>query len=332
MNLFNLDLHISVIEDVKTILTDLGHTVDSKSLSGHTWVFGREPDQMDVVSQENWKTLNQEMCDAFYKRYKDELSTYDGFLVTYPPAFSLLFEKFDKPIFVVAATRYEAPFSNNMLEWEWFNSKIVDMIDRGQLIPLTNNLYDKFYCEHFTKKEWKHIPSICEYTKAKYTGTEEESILSAKSRLLPPHCKHIKSLGRHTWEDLYRYKSIVHIPYNVSIMSIFEQYTANVPLLFPSPECGMKIPGFLSETFFHPNIINDAKLQEIINVDTLKLADYYDKEWMPHVLHYTDGEHLNELLETTDFEEVSNSMKIFNEERKKKVYSLWEEVMNGRAN
>ena len=113
MRLFNLDLHISVIEDVKTILTDLGHTVDSKSLSGHTWVFGREPDHIDVVSQENWRTLNQEMCDAFHKRYAEELSSYDGFLVTYPPAFSLLFEKFEKPIFVVAATRYEAPFSND---------------------------------------------------------------------------------------------------------------------------------------------------------------------------------------------------------------------------
>ena len=205
------------------------------------------------------------------------------------------------------------------------------MIDRGQLIPLTNNLYDKFYCEHFTKKEWKHIPSICEYTRAKYTGTEEESILSAKTRVLPPQCKHIKSLGRHTWEELYSYKSIVHVPYNVSIMSIFEQYTANVPLLFPSPECGMQVPGYLSEMFFEPNIFNGSKLREIINVDTLQFADYYDKEWMPHVLHYDSGEHLLELLDSTDFKEVSNSMKIFNKERKKRIYSLWEETVNGRA-
>ena len=40
MKFFNIDLHISVIADIKKIFTDLGHEVDDWSLSGHAWAFG----------------------------------------------------------------------------------------------------------------------------------------------------------------------------------------------------------------------------------------------------------------------------------------------------
>ena len=37
-----------------------------------------------------------------------------------------------------------------------------------------------------------------------------------------------------TWENIYQCAAIVHFPYEMSTMSIFEQYTAGVPLLMPS--------------------------------------------------------------------------------------------------
>ena len=36
------------------------------------------------------------------------------------------------------------------------------------------------------------------------------------------------------WEDLYKCKAMLHLPYEISTMSIFEQYSANIPLIFPS--------------------------------------------------------------------------------------------------
>ena len=42
---FNIDLHISVIADLKNIFESLGHEVESKSLSGHTWVFEKPQDE-----------------------------------------------------------------------------------------------------------------------------------------------------------------------------------------------------------------------------------------------------------------------------------------------
>ena len=105
MKFFNIDLHISVIEDIKTIFNDLGHQVDSKCISSHTWVLGRSVDKVDIIGQNNWANICPKMCDDFYERYKDELSEYDGFIVTHTPSFSLLYERFNKPIITVASTR-----------------------------------------------------------------------------------------------------------------------------------------------------------------------------------------------------------------------------------
>jgi len=73
----------------------------------------------------------------------ESFDDYDCFIACYPPAFSLLYEKFDKPIIAVAATRYEHPFSGDQDRWGWFNEKLIAMIDSGQITPVSNNKYDK---------------------------------------------------------------------------------------------------------------------------------------------------------------------------------------------
>ena len=37
--------------------------------------------------------------------------------------------------------------------------------------------FDKYYCKFFTKREWNCIPSLCEYTNAKYTGTKNQDLI-----------------------------------------------------------------------------------------------------------------------------------------------------------
>jgi len=38
----------------------------------------------------------------------------------------------------------------------------------------------------------------------------------------------------HTWHQLYQRQALVHVPYEMSTMSLFEQYSAGVPLVFPT--------------------------------------------------------------------------------------------------
>ena len=69
MKLFNVDCHVSVIADLKNIFKNLGHDVTSWSLSGHTWVFNESSTPVDIIGNNNWKSLDQEKCDKFYQRY-----------------------------------------------------------------------------------------------------------------------------------------------------------------------------------------------------------------------------------------------------------------------
>ena len=37
-----------------------------------------------------------------------------------------------------------------------------------------------------------------------------------------------------SWDEIYQRQGMIHFPYEMSSMSIFEQYSAGVPLLFPT--------------------------------------------------------------------------------------------------
>jgi hypothetical protein len=89
LKFFNLDLHISVIADLKDLFETFGHQVESWSISEHTWVFKNERAKVDVVNEKTWRNLDKEMCDRFYDRYKNYLSQFDGFIVTNNASFAL---------------------------------------------------------------------------------------------------------------------------------------------------------------------------------------------------------------------------------------------------
>jgi hypothetical protein len=351
MKFFNLDLHISVIADVEKIFYDLGHSVDNWSISGHSFIMNKEKKDVKYVNSSTWQNLNESMIDNFYNEYKEQLSKYDGFIVTHTPCFSLLYQKFEKPIITIASTRYEAPFSNNMIMWSKLNQFLKNGIDNKQLIPVANNKYDKKYTELFTEREWKHIPSLCEYTGADYTGNKNKFLYSSKfnpSLDIPNLAYKNKELKKnYSWQELADYKGIVHVPYNVSTMSIFEQYTSNIPLFFPSinflKELRNKFAnrGVLSETSWNqvnglsPNSSIFPGLDDPNNYKDLEtvmkwvsLSDFYDEENMPHVQLFDSFEHLEELLNSTNLDEVSDKMSQHNLLRRNRVYNSWESILN----
>jgi len=349
MNLFNLDCHISVIEDLKNIFQNLGHQVTSWSVSGHNWVFNRPAKNVDIVNQHTWMGLNDKMCDDFYNRYKDELSQYDAFIVTYPPAFAKIYEKFNKPTIVQVPIRYEVPYHGNPVEWQKMNNFYRNQIDKGLLIPVANSLYDKKYCEHFIEREFHLIPNICEYTNMKYHPENDKFLYYSRLKcgisddLIVDKSK----LGRFTWSDLSKYKGVIGIPYNCSTMSIFEYYTANIPLFFPSIDFMMELydhnrGSVLSEItwnqvfrmnegsslslgkFNDPNRYNDLNTMR----EWIQYSDFYNVEWMPHIIYFDSWEDLSLKLRETDLNLVSENMKNFNIVRKQRIYGKWKELLD----
>ena len=358
MKFFNIDLHISVIADIKKIFTDLGHEVDDWSLSGHAWVFGRQRKHIDIINHTNWTSIDEKMCDAFYDRYSKELQKYDGFIVTHTPCLSMLYKKFDKPIIVVCSTRYEQPFFSNMIKWKKFNNYLIEGADRGKIILLANNKYDKRYTELFLNREVKLIPSICDYTDSKYTGKNSKFLYSSKfkpqevlkrNELLTD--KNEELAPGYSWKELFSYSGIVHIPYNASTMSIFEQYTANVPLFFPT----LEFLSFLRGKYYSQGVMSELSWNQVFSLSShsvigpmfddpnnyldnnkmnewTKLSDFYDAENMPHIQYFKSFEHLNYLLKTSDLEKISKNMQEHNITRKMEIYKKWQQVIQNISN
>ena len=349
MKIFNLDCHISVIADLKQIFENLEHEVTSWSISGHNWVFGKESKNVDVINPSTWMSLDKDMCDRFYDRYKDELSGYDAFLCTYPPSFSMLYDKFNKPVILHIPIRYEVPFHNDRIKWNEFNQYLRDGIDSGRIIPVANSEYDKRYFEFFVERECSLIPSLCEYTNTDWNPTIDKFLYSTR---LPinfnnPSIVSKESLGRYKWEDISSYKGIIIIPYNCSTMSIFEYYTSNIPIFCPSKSFMKELyrshgdfvlteltwnrtfrlkPGSVidCDRESDPNMYNNF---DIMN-KWIDHSDFYNEEWSPYIIYFDNFEDLFSKLENTDLVDVNTKMKSFNKLRKEMIYNKWSEKLN----
>ncbi len=349
MKLFNLDLHATVIKDLIDLFDGFGHSVDNWSISSHSWVHGWPIKDVEIVNQHTWYHLNEEMCNLFFERYEEELSVYDGFIVTHTPAFALLYKRFNKPIIIVASTRYEVPFSLDKKHWTWLNESFNDLSTRGLITRVANNKYDQKYCQLFTKFSWVHIPSYCGHMDVIWSGESSSFLLDCRGeiQLKSVNLTRKKSIGRYEWSDLVKYSGIIVFPYNVSIMSVFEYYTACIPLFFPSIKFCMELYenssslGVLSEISWQQifgveggsilevghNDPNDYRNLDVVE-HWLSYADWYDSEWMPYITFFDSFDDLEEKINSTDLKVVSENMRQFNKVRKQKIELLWTKELN----
>jgi hypothetical protein len=265
LRLFSLDSHVSVIADVRDILSKLfggAVAVTEWNISkSHSWVFGREPEQ-DVrhVNWETWRDICPATIAAFQREYGEMLQAYDGFIVTHTPVFALLFEPFGKPIVVVNSCRYDQPYCSTGADSDFrhLNERLCAMHASGQMRLLNNNRADAEYLRRGNGIVAPVVPSICAYTGAKYTGRRPEWVLlgfgtvPASAAGLVVHAW--PTLGkRYAWSDLYDFAGVVLTPYECSTMTLFELYTANVPLLIPTASCVTRELGGLKSVFSYGN-------------------------------------------------------------------------------
>ncbi|MFW6225926.1 MAG: hypothetical protein ACOC3V_03120 [bacterium] len=356
MKFFNLDLHVAIIQDVEKIFKDLGHEVVSWNMSNTCEYFGIKQHINQIICQSNFRQLNYQMVEHFQHCYYDDLKNFDGFICCYPPSFSLLYDIFDKPIIIQNATRYEEPFTFFSKKWKYFNQ----FIKNCDLLKLVcNNKMDVEYASQYTGRKWDFITSLCEYVEESYQP-EFDKILFLKTNVGHPDINHekIENLSKFdSRKDLVKYKGIVYIPYNVSEMKIFEFYQMNIPLFIPSFEFMIKLwrenqylalhnlsfLRALNDYYGNPNLcgtdpsllpsnveydLNDWKSEESTRYWT-QFADYYQKDVMPHIIHFNSFEHLFDLINTVDYEDVSEKMKDFNKKRKFVTYQQWERVLKG---
>lgn len=326
MKFLNIDAHVSVVKDIQTLFNHLGHEVVRRSLSGHNWVDAIEDSNLKAINRRNWRSIDQRMVGRFYKKYKDAFDSFDGFVHSYPPAFAMLFEPFGKPIVTVTCTRFDFPtFPAN---YQWMVEGLRRMSSSGQLTMIANNKLDKFYNEQFLGIDTEHISSICDYLEPRTGSGDGEFLLWTRGgqNLDSPRISKTFSIDKKYDRDKIRNKQgVVHLPYNLSIMSAFEHYWQGIPLYFPSLEnqkllyaSGQR--GVLGEVLFPRTML-------YFEEDLIGLADWYDNDNFRGVRLFEDVEHLNEMLENDDHQNISEQMQAHNIGRLDKALRQWETVL-----
>jgi len=304
LRIFNLDLHISVIEDIKDIckrVFDDRVVITNWSISDHNWVFQKETKDVYHINKATWKTISMKSIQDFQELYDEELGSYDAFVVTHTPVFALLFEKYKKPILIVNTCRYDQPFcwTENTEMAQYLNKALCRMVESKQTIIVSNNIADHIYLKDYTQIVSPIIPSLCLYTKAVYTPTKETFVVYGDRSIFPEASLVVKRPSDgYSWSELFSYKGIVHCPYEMSTMSLFEQYWAGVPVWFPTKrfykEClksgKMK---FISIYSKWKHDISDGEIDA-----WLSCADFYN---LPFIQQYDSFEDcIQQLLEFTD--------------------------------
>lgn len=302
LKLFNLDLHISVIEDIKDICQRLFSDrveITNWSISQHNWVFDKPTPPIEAITAANWKSFDDQYIQAFHQAYDDWMATFDGFVVTHTPVFAMLFEKYGKPILIVNTCRYDQPFCwhpNPPMQAK-LESCLRHLIKSGQATLISNNYADQWYLQRKAHIPSKVLPSLCLYTKAIHVPTKDTFVYYGSKSLKPTVALlEDRPADGYTWKELFSFKGIVHSPYEMSTMSIFEQYWAGVPLWFPTKE-------------FYKDCICDAKMEFASPYDLkeddpisepeldqwLALADFYR---LPYIQYYSSYEDLEQQLQT----------------------------------
>jgi len=352
---FYIDYHISVIADLKEIFGRLGHTVDGISLSGHAKITGEKNVTCRIpIKSALPDVFKGTLADDFYAEYKDELKNYDGFICTYPPAMAAVFKKFNKPTILHIPIRYEYPFFADCYGWQHLNELFSNMAYEGLLIPVANNKYDQYYYNAYVDgANCKYVSSWCGYTGMRYSGKHKEFLYSAikeqpnisKGTALWKERLHPSGSG-YKWSEIEKYRGIVHIPYNVSTMSLFEQYAANIPLFFPSAPFLMDLTKrnvALSQISWLKTFKMDPKetgvklayrdLNDYENYglleDNIMMSDFYQADNMPHITYFDSWENLGPILKKAPVREISAAMEAKNVLRKQEITDLWDHILKG---
>ncbi len=339
MKLFNLDLHISVIEDVKDILYRLfGNSIEitNWSISGHNWVMKKTSQNVKYINQITWKTISPKLIKEFQDEYDHILSTYDGFIVTHTPVFALLYEKYNKPIIMVNSCRYDQPFcwNINIELWNWLSQSLANLWLNGKLIAISNNKADQEYLRLGTAINSIHLPSLCLYTNANYNPTINEFVCYGERSVFPTSPLLVnRPKDGYTWKDLYSFRGIVHNPYEVSTMSLFEQYSAGVPLFLPSKQ------------FYKKSILEGKmKLVSVYNrgigyppLDTtytninfwLDRADFYDNDNFKYIYYFDSVDDLiDQITNFNESEEIRQKRLQYIDSRRQSIMLAWNKLIS----
>jgi len=147
------------------------------------------------------------------------------------------------------------------------------------------------------------------------------------------------------YSELVRHPGLIYVPYQVSLMSLFEQYRMNIPLFFPSldllTDWHYKYRVVKERTWdgVSGNLKNSSVISGALGSDIpdpnnefdrnairywLQFSDFY--QW-PHIIYFNSTDDLAMKLIKTNLTEVSRNMKIHNANLTKNLHEQWRQIL-----
>lgn len=246
MRFFGIDKHVGCVNEHRWIANKFGHTYQDMCMSSHVYYMGMRLGTVTELDGDAWCNMYQErIWDTFADKYGKLIEKFDAVICGYPPLFAWLYKNIDVPVIVNIPIRYEHGVDGNAERWQAWNEYLREGVDAGKVFLVANNLYDKKYAEAFLCREVQYIPALCEYTGATYNPLFPFGLYYSGSEAKIDgeliRRKHDVLGAGHAWQRVAEYRSITWLPYNVSIMSIYEQYAAGVPLNFPTKRFAIEL-------------------------------------------------------------------------------------------
>lgn len=307
---------------------------------------------------------------------------------SHPSGMFEFYMPFNRSLIFWATTRFEQGRERNPDHFRRFVRNVRAIAAQPGNVILANSVYDQHYVHYFTGVMPQYMPSLCAYPVARYSWvpsayTSVPGGATPRSHTIliqgwRPHPSRIAQLslaeflapvmsalqsrgssygfvhirdyypGRYEYTDMCAHPALFHIPYQVSVMSLFEQYRMGVPIIAPGPKMltdwHMRY-GMVSERTW------DMVLQGIVpkgsiigkhpdadeafdpNDDTnpaaveywLRFADFYT---FPHIITFESWDELAEKLTTIDLNEVSRLMLKESVDLEARLVAQWRDVFS----
>lgn len=296
-----MSVHISVIQDLKSLYPDI--EITDWCMSGAARFINRYTDIPKIINHGTWKKITPGMITKFQVEYDEFLSQFDMFILAHPSVFAMVFEKYNKPILMLNTTRYDLPFcySRDFVTLNLYRECLQRLHRAGKLHIVSNNRADQLYLLKGCNLDSVIIPSVGLYTNTQYNPTKSQFVLYHGN--VPDHPLIAKRPQDHKWSDITSYRGLISIPYETSLMSLFEYFTAGMPLFFPSREFWKANHELCSVSWYWGDtlppelaLFNDMGIW-------IDLSDVYSVLQSPNTYYFDSYEHLFKLLETFEYKD-----------------------------
>ena len=327
MKAFCMDVHISIIEDFKKTCPTV--EVTDWCLSGHAWVLNRPQDTPEYINAMTWRGLTPSRIRSFQLQYDTFLRTFDFFVVGYASCFAMIYEPYGKPIIMINAVRYDVPFcwSHDHRMLDTYNACLRRLNSDKRLWIVSNNKADQLYLQLGCGLSSHFIPSLCLYTGIRYAPTRDTFLVYSGSTPSHPLVTQ-KSTTPFAWSDLGTFRGIIHIPYEISTMSMFEHFSAGLPLFVPSKAFWRSTPAIQSMSAYWGDRAPERFAPLRSPADWIELSDVYTTFTSPNTHLFDSFDHLFHLLETFSYVDTTDMLARHAETIQSKWKSIIQDVVD----